>query len=337
MSVVCCAASALMLLSHHNFKHHSSMCTDRCGPLCLGTGHKGDSKGCYGCMVPASSVTPPKFSSCDSGDHMLHDFKYRSTNKNNCDTSECIAINNKIVRVNPPHAIKIIASRRKGKVEIPSAVQQVVFSIEGDYIPPYSTVTGPGTIKCLNRRRLHIGHSSTLTNIHLDCPETCSGYIEMPTHKTTQTAHMINVTSTQDCTLLVAPIDPKRQLTSTGKINIHSLTAGTHQPKFDVAVANYIGDLAVNSYNTSKVLLLEVHPDFQKSIKLSAKDTPGGVNVFNLSALLNVFGPEYLIEYYNNGKELKGIPMPPWIVTANTRLIVIILVELMVLRAYAAT
>lgn len=124
--------------------------------------------------------------------------------------------------------------------------------------------------------------------------------------------------SSQQCLLGVFPMSGGKTLQ--GDIHVGQVTFASHadMPRYAAAIANVNGNVHSSSLNA--VLYFETGAGMLSVI------APPNATIIALSALLNLFGTTYEIEFYNPTGAAKVAPRMPWLPKTNRMLVVAALI-----------
>lgn len=334
MLVVCCAAAAVLNLSpgplHPEFTHTGD-CLARCGPLCMGVGWPlGQNRSCTGCSDPRTPT-----GGCPSGNTTvaLTGFVFRPLTSHSCDSSACkVGVGND----DGPTIIKPRHDRGINVRFVPPAApgQPNVAMFKHNLVPRDSSVVGPGAIRCSNKStHLVVEHGAHLKNIDLlGCDDICGIHVVLPhvvNTKVTTLDNVVRVGTQHTCIAMVTAKHRTRAFSGHGHVDVltdpippaagESTDAGSRS-RWDLVLASVQGKVKTTSKH--RILLYE-HSAGETTVENG--HAPG--MVYNLTAELALFSPEYLIEYFNNGRLHRGLKVPWWVGTANWWLCGILVME----------
>ena len=325
---LCCAVSALLNLTNHNF--NSTFGVDdvfsRCGVGCRGVGLGAlilpsgkETIVPYGC---SGTLSQPPLGVADCGSDaslkFLSEFRpnplFRDGSSKECRTPVCPATYGATLRVRPKHKKRPIKVHAVPKPGEPDALHRTVVVFHKNHVPSKSDLRGPMTIKCTNHSsRLSVGAGTTLVNVAVNCSASCPVHVKLAhDHKDTHTK-IINVTLTrhasasdviaesQMCSTLITPVSNKknpREFVGRGKVEVVS------QYWHDIAVANINGELIVlNNNKRSKIkpmniTFLDSIEDSRGRLTITVSKNSGPVHLTNLTAVMHVFSQEYMVDFF---------------------------------------
>ena len=346
MSSLCCAASAVVLLTAPNQtffdqdgnRHtdprgpeHLSVeqCLERCGPLCQGVGDT-RAEGPAGCEGTLYQGPDPKGGLCPPNTIMLRNFvanpHFGGTNsKGVCKAAQCVAEPGRVIKVasygNRPIRVKSV-KHGSSKALLESAVIELV----KNRLPDRSEVVGPLVLRCTNHSsRLRIGAGSRITNVTVDCPGDCPLHVRLNIKRRKPVTVIEGIklkrnvvlgqplSEAELCAVLVSPVPQEghpRDFFGRGDV-VFKTTRG-----HNVAVANVNGELTIQNEGVKSVTvtLIDSIADVNGNLVINSEPS-NKVIIHNMTALLGVFGEEYLIEFFNKGA-LRGYQPPKWMVRA---------------------
>jgi len=339
-ATVCCAAGALLTLTQFNPLHNSTQgpplsveqCFDRCGGTCRGVGIEIVSNRPFGCsgLLYERSVG----GKCPFGSTMLQNFVGNPGfgnrhNKGACHGPQCPVLFGKTALI-APHGnrpVRVQPARQPGD---PSKVEGYVATFVNNKVPPRSIIQGPLTIRCTGKaKRIIIGAGATLNNVFVNCSADCPAHVQLNRKDGASTTTIINATLRRNvrrirdklaeaelCIAQITPVPKKKHPRDfVGRGNVRIETHYGH----NVAVANIIGTLTIQNNATLLPTIATVLDSLEDAGgRLTIQSTgPGIVRVRNMTNIMAVFGSEYIIRFFHNGKDQRGTPVKKWARTAS--------------------
>lgn len=299
-------------------------CMPRCGPLCLGVGEtlfEGPAA-CEGALYAPFR----KGGHCPKDTRALRGFvpnpKFGGANKKGeCTAPECAAVAGRVTKVkpsSPDRPVRVKAVRQEGA---PAPAEEVVVEFAKNHIPPRSIVVGPLTLNCTpHSTRISVGAGSTITNVTVNCTGDCPLHVRLTRshHETSTLVEGIKLrrnvqrgtplTEAELCALIVSPVDAKTHVRDF--IGRGHVTFKTHRGH-NVAAANIDGRLTIDNPGPTPSTLTVLNSAADSGGVLDFEAPHGHVLIHNMTAILGVFGEEYLIEFFHRGK-LTGYQAPSW-------------------------
>jgi hypothetical protein len=322
--LVCCAASAVLELSQSGPLHadfsHSVDCLGRCGPICAGVGWPvGQNRSCTGCTDPRAMNED---GSCPAGfETNLQGFIFRAAaaaqSKAACDSSACMVQANATVHVSPgsDHGISV----RYAQPTSGDLYDLGVATFKGDRIPGGSSVVGPGIIQCSNESgHLVVEHGTLLKNVYVEgCSDTCGVHVQLPhvaNSLVTTLDNLVRRGTLHTCIAMVTAKHRERAFSGHGTVKVFGEpvppaagvdTAAGANARWDLVLASVDGTVEATAEH--RILLYE-----RSGGETKVENGGAAGMVYNLTAEMALFSPEYLIEFYNGGVLHRGPKVPKW-------------------------
>lgn len=249
-------------------------------------------------------------SRCPFNSTMLHKFlgnpHYGKARHHACRGPECAAVYGETLLIKPKNNRPIRVKALPGIGTATVVPLKSIVKFHDNKIPANSQITGPLTLKCTSHsKRLKVGEGTQISNVDVDCPETCPLHVQLKArHKnsmTTLTGVRLENTSKHNCTVIITPrsaVDHPSEFIAKGDVSI------LENDGYDVAVANTHGtvhiDMLDSPFRQATVTVLETLEDANGRLSLSTSEN---IRLMNLTAIMDVFSQEYLIGYFGASRK----------------------------------
>lgn len=316
VGLVCCAVSQLEYLVSPSdvpvpLSFTADACMSRCGPTCSGVGSLPESP-CVGCV--GRPGVPGGGSVCGAGYRALRGFEFRSGARATCDAWSCRA--GSVAGTGS----RSIVGGHGGRVDVTFSVAGSEVEFVGGVVPAGSRVVGPGVVRVRGGVPLVVEHPATLSGVTLvgSVGGGCAVEVRLPYRRRSRRLQrqlggdLTALTSLRygdldgwgGCGVLVTPSDRRRAVRGYGSV---SVVGGNAPPPvsdgaWDVVLRSVSGTATVTG--DRRVLLYE---------RVGGETSVRGGAVTNLTSLLSLFSPEYLVEYFHDGVLDRGVPVPRFV------------------------